>query len=168
MLLDRWIQEMIVTLGFGYYDETDDYKIIKIVSLGNEDDDYLDLSFKYHETAKHTKVQVCSSTTNFWKNVEVGYFPWCMFDVKSRLVFYDSAHWKAYYKDANEDVMVVLAFHLGHEMFQQIKLPNYEVYGEDFIEYVGLYKENLSLFLFHLVDRHHPWQEEYCYLWVMK
>ncbi|KAK4424528.1 hypothetical protein Salat_1646200 [Sesamum alatum] len=168
-----------VTLGFGYYDETDDYKIIRMVALGDEHNDYLDLSFKYHKTAKHTKVEVYLSTTNSWKNVEVGRFPWSMFDVKSQLVFCDSVHWKAYYKDANENVMVVLAFHLGHEMFRQIKLPNYEIGGQDLIEYVGLYKENLSLFLFHqwiaftrkiylyfcsISGLSHPWQEHYCLL----
>ncbi|KAL0387341.1 UNVERIFIED_CONTAM: F-box protein [Sesamum radiatum] len=132
-----------VTLGFGYYDKTNDYKIIRIEALSDEHDDYLDLSFKYHKTAKHTKVEY-------------------------RLVVCDSVHWKAYYREANKDVLVILAFHLGNETFQQIRLPNYEVGGEDMMECITLYKGNLSLFLFNHVDHQHPWQEQYCYLWVMK
>ncbi|KAL0375834.1 UNVERIFIED_CONTAM: hypothetical protein Scaly_0701000 [Sesamum calycinum] len=157
-----------VTLGFGYYDKTNDYKIIRIEALSDEHDDYLDLSFKYHKTAKHTKVEVYSSITNSWKNVEVECFSWKMYDVKYRLVVCDSVHWKAYYREANKDVLVILAFHLGNETFQQIRLPNYEVGSEDMMECITLYKGNLSLFLFNHVDHQHPWQEQYCYLWVMK
>ncbi|XP_011092682.1 F-box protein CPR30-like [Sesamum indicum] len=156
------------TLGFGYYDKTDDYKIIRIVAPGDEHDDYLDLSFKYHETAQHTKVEVYSSITNSWKNVEMEGFSWSMYDIKSRLVVCDSVHWKAFYRDTNKDVMVILAFHLGNETFQQIRFPNYEVDGEDLTKCITLYKGHLSLFLFNLVDHQHPWQEQYCYLWVMK
>ncbi|KAK4424517.1 F-box/kelch-repeat protein [Sesamum alatum] len=157
-----------ITLGFGYYDKTNDYKIIRVVAPSDEHDDYLDLSSEHHEIAQNTKVEVYSSIINSWKNVEVESFQWSMFDVKSELVVCDSIHWKAFCRDTNKDVLVILAFHLGNETFQQIKLPNYDVDEEDWLEYVGLYKGNLSLFLFHQVDHQHPWQEQCCYLWVMK
>ncbi|KAL0454642.1 UNVERIFIED_CONTAM: hypothetical protein Slati_0803400 [Sesamum latifolium] len=90
-----------------------------------------------------------------------------MFDVRSELVVYDSVHWKAFYRDTNEDVLVILTFHLGNETFRQIGLPNYEADGEDSMEYVGLYKGKLSLFLFPQVDHQHPWQGHDCYFGVM-
>ncbi|KAK4424529.1 hypothetical protein Salat_1646300 [Sesamum alatum] len=119
----------------------------------------MDLSFKYHEIANILKLRF-SSITNSQKNVVVEFFLWSMFDIKSELVVCDSIHWKAFFRDTNKDVLVILTFHLGIETFQQIRLPNYDVDGEDLLEYVRLYKENLSLFLFHQVDHQHPWQEQ--------
>ncbi|KAK4424533.1 F-box/kelch-repeat protein [Sesamum alatum] len=124
-----------ITLGFGYYDKTNDYKIIRVVAPSDEHDDYLDLSSEHHEIAQNTKVEVYSSIINSWKNVEVESFQWSMFDVKSELVVCDSIHWKAFCRDTNKDVLVILAFHLGNETFQQIKLPNYDVDEEDWLEY---------------------------------
>ncbi|KAL0454639.1 UNVERIFIED_CONTAM: F-box protein [Sesamum latifolium] len=147
-----------VSLGFGYYNKTDDYKIVRIVAPGDEHD---------QETVDHTNVEVYSSITNSWKNVEVEGFSWSICDVKSELVVCDSVHWRAFHKYTNKDVLVILAFHLGNETFQQISLPNYEVDGEDFMECITLYKGNLSLFLFKKVDHQHPRQEQCCYLWVM-
>ncbi|KAL0412903.1 UNVERIFIED_CONTAM: F-box protein [Sesamum radiatum] len=148
-----------VSLGFGYYDKTDDYKIVRIVVPGDEHD---------QETANRTNIEVYSSSTNSWKSVVVEGFSWSICDVKSELVVGDSVHWRAFHKYTNKDVLMILAFHLGNETFQQIRLPNYEVDGEDMMECITLYKGNLSLFLFHKVDRQHPWQGQYCYLWVMK
>ncbi|XP_011092681.2 F-box/kelch-repeat protein At3g06240-like [Sesamum indicum] len=156
-----------VTLGFGYYDQTDDYKIIRFVAPGDGHDDVLDLGSKYHKTEENTKVEVYSSITNSWKDVVVENFSWSLLDVRSELVICDSVHWKAFYRDTNKDVLVILTFHLGNETFGQIRLPNYEADGEDLMEYVGLYKGKLSLFLFHQVVNPHPWQENDCYLWVM-
>ncbi|KAL0348117.1 UNVERIFIED_CONTAM: F-box protein [Sesamum angustifolium] len=156
-----------IVLGFGYYDKTDDYKIVRVVAPDDEHDDDLDLSSKHCKTAEHIKVDVYSSIANSWKNVVVESFPWSLFDVRSELVVCDSIHWKAFYRDTNEDVLAILTFHLGNETFGQIRLPNYEEDGEDLMEFVGLYKGKLSLFLFHQVDPQHPLQDHFCYLWVM-
>ncbi|KAI3448478.1 hypothetical protein Pfo_005143 [Paulownia fortunei] len=156
-----------IALGFGYYDETNDYKIVRIASPSDEDD--IESSFNY-EGVK-SKIEVYSLITNSWKNIEVDYFPWDMFDIKSETVVSESVHWKAIYRDTNEDILVILVFHLGKEVFQQLSLPNYEVDGEDmfFLSKVAINwicMRNLSLFLFHLVDQH-PQPDQY-HLWVMK
>ncbi|KAK4406758.1 F-box protein [Sesamum angolense] len=158
-----------ITLGFGYYEKTDDYKIIRIVGPSDECDDYLGWSFKNQETVECTQVEVYSTITKSWKNVEVEGFLWSVYDINSELVVCDTLHWKAFNRYTNKDTLVIVAFHLGNETFQQITLPNYEVDGEDMMEYVTLYKGHLSLFLFKNVDDHpHPWQDQCCYLWVMK
>ncbi|KAL0375835.1 UNVERIFIED_CONTAM: F-box protein [Sesamum calycinum] len=135
----------------------------------DESDDYLGWSFKNQETVECTKVEVYSTITKSWKNVEVEGFLWSVYDINSELVVCDTLHWKAFNRYTNKDALVIVAFHLGNETFQQITLPNYEVDGEDMMEYVTLYKGHLSLFLFKNVDDHpHPWQDQCCYLWVMK
>ncbi|KAG8372877.1 hypothetical protein BUALT_Bualt12G0112800 [Buddleja alternifolia] len=104
--------------------------------------------------------------TNLWKNIEVDYFPWDVLDMRSKAFLNESLHWIANLRDFDEDVMVILAFHFGKEVFQQISLPNYKDDGDDLIGYTGIIKGNLSLFLFHLEYRD-PWEEK-CYLWAMK
>ncbi|GFP87933.1 F-box/kelch-repeat protein at3g06240 [Phtheirospermum japonicum] len=143
-----------IAFGFGYHDETDDYKIVRILSLPVEED-----------VAKN-KVEVYSLTENLWKDVEADYFPWDLFDARSDIVVNESIHWKAIYQDSNEDILVILAFHLVEEVFRQLSVPDYLCDGEDLMEYVGVYKGNLSLFAFHLADQD-PWDEK-CYLWVMR
>ncbi|KAL3638218.1 hypothetical protein CASFOL_017589 [Castilleja foliolosa] len=153
-----------ITLGFGYHDETNDYKIVRIVSSPVEQDvvnNYID-SENPNIT---TKIEVYSLMDDLWKEIEPDYFPWDMFDARSDIVVNETIHWKATYLDTTGDVMVILAFHLGDEVFRELSLPNYSSDGEDLVEYIGVYKGNLSLFVFHL--NRVPLDEK-CHLWVMK
>ncbi|GFP87934.1 F-box/kelch-repeat protein at3g06240 [Phtheirospermum japonicum] len=143
-----------IALGFGYHDETDDYKIVRILSLPVEED-----------VAKN-KVEVYSLTENFWKDVEADYYPWELFDARSEIVVNESIHWKAIYQDTYEYIFVILSSHLVEEVFQQLCVPKYLCDGEDLMKYVGVYKGSLSLFVFPLVDQD-PWDEKR-YLWVMR
>ncbi|KAL3638224.1 hypothetical protein CASFOL_017595 [Castilleja foliolosa] len=112
-----------------------------------------------------TKIEVYSLMDDLWKEIEPDYFPWDMFDARSDIVVNETIHWKATYLDTTGDVMVILAFHLGDEVFRELSLPNYSSDGEDLVEYIGVYKGNLSLFVFHL--NRVPLDEK-CHLWVMK
>ncbi|KAL7082963.1 hypothetical protein ACP275_14G132700 [Erythranthe tilingii] len=99
-------------LGFGYYEQMNDYFIIRIAIVSDEEDD---------ATCKIER----------WGR---GYF-------------------------GN------LGYHMGEEVFRQKGLPNYKADGEDLVEHIGVYKWNLSMFVFHLSD-HYSWNKN-CHLWVM-
>ncbi|KAL3638219.1 hypothetical protein CASFOL_017592 [Castilleja foliolosa] len=155
--------EFTIALGFGYHDQTNDYKIVRIVSSHVDvDNNHIDSE----NPSITAKIEVYSLMDNLWKEIEADYFPWEMFDARSDIVVNDSIHWKAICQQTDEDVMVILAFHLGDEVFRELSLPNYLSDGEDMVEYVGVYKGNLSLFVFHLVEPD-PLNEK-CHLWVMK
>ncbi|EYU24249.1 hypothetical protein MIMGU_mgv1a015475mg [Erythranthe guttata] len=77
----------------------------------------------------------------------------------------DSVHWKADYRDGDEGIPVILAYHMGEEVFRQIGLPNYKADGKDLVEHIGVYKGNLAMFVFHQSD-HFSWHKN-CHLWVM-
>ncbi|KAG8363909.1 hypothetical protein BUALT_Bualt19G0071500 [Buddleja alternifolia] len=153
-----------IALGFAYYDQTNDYKIVRIVSRDedvDEDGDNVDVNFSYE--VANIKIEVYSMITDSWKNIDVDYFPWGMLGIKSKASLNESVHWLVNHRDGNEDVTAILAFHFGNEMFRQISLPNY---GADLMECIGIIKGNLSLFLYHVV--YEDPLEEQCYLWVMK
>ncbi|GFP87929.1 F-box protein cpr30 [Phtheirospermum japonicum] len=158
------ITDVNISLGFGYHDETDDYKVVRIASSPLEED--VTVNYIGFETLNNTKIEVYSLTTNLWKDIEVDNFPWELFDARSDVVVNESIHWKAIYRDTHEDIMVILAFHIGEEVFRPLSFPNYLSDGEDLMEYVGVYKGSLSLFVFHLADQD-PWDEK-CYVWVMR
>ncbi|KAG8363911.1 hypothetical protein BUALT_Bualt19G0071700 [Buddleja alternifolia] len=153
--------------GFAYYDQTNDYKIVRIVS---RDEDVVEGSVNVNAgssyQAANSKIEVYSLITNSWKNIEVDYFPWGVIDIRSKAFLNESVHWLVNHRDVDKDVMVILAFHFGNEVFQEISLPNYEDDGDDLMEYIGIIKGNLSLLLFHLIDQVR-WEEQ-CYLWIMK
>ncbi|EYU40490.1 hypothetical protein MIMGU_mgv1a017939mg, partial [Erythranthe guttata] len=140
-------------LGFGYYEQTNDYLIIRIVILSDE------------EGEATNKIEVYSMVANSWKNIEVDHFPWEMIELKSEAVMRDSVHWKTDHKDGDEGIPVILAYHMGEEVFRQVGLPNYKADGEDLVEHIGVYKGNLAMFVFHQSD-HFSWHKN-CHLWVM-
>lgn len=139
-----------IALGFGYFDQTDDYKIVRI-ALSSEID--------------MVKIEVYSMITDLWRDIEVDYFPWEVIETRPEALVCDSIHWKAISGDTDEDVMVILAFHLGEELFRQINFPDYGADGSDFVEFIGVFKGHLSVFLFRLMDEHPDYEK--CYLWVM-
>ncbi|KAL8048675.1 hypothetical protein ABFS82_07G082000 [Erythranthe guttata] len=140
-------------LGFGYYEHTNDYLIIRIAILSDEEDEAT------------SKVEVYSMVANSWKNLEVDRFPWERIELKSEAVMRDSVHWKADYRDGDEGIPVILAYRMGEEVFRQIGLPNYKADGKGLVEHIGVYKGNLAMFVFHQSD-HFSWHKN-CHLWVM-
>ncbi|XP_012853138.1 PREDICTED: F-box/kelch-repeat protein At3g06240-like isoform X3 [Erythranthe guttata] len=139
--------------GFGYYEHTNDYLIIRIAILSDEEDEAT------------SKVEVYSMVANSWKNLEVDRFPWERIELKSEAVMRDSVHWKADYRDGDEGIPVILAYRMGEEVFRQIGLPNYKADGKGLVEHIGVYKGNLAMFVFHQSD-HFSWHKN-CHLWVM-
>ncbi|KAL7082961.1 hypothetical protein ACP275_14G132500 [Erythranthe tilingii] len=127
-------------LGFGYYEQTNDFVIIRIAILSDEEDEAT------------SKIEVYSMVASSCKNLEVDHIPWEMIELKSKAVMRDSINWKADYRDGDEGISV----------FRHIGLPNYNADGEDLIEHIGVYKGNLSMFVFH----HYSWHK-HCHLWVM-
>ncbi|KAL8027211.1 hypothetical protein ABFX02_14G080300 [Erythranthe guttata] len=150
------------SLGFGYYDVTNDYKIVRIASVMDDD---MDSTFQY-KVVMASKIEVYSMMTNSWKSIEVDYFPWGWIERKSEALINNSIHWKAVYRSRDEDIAVILAFHMGKEVFYQIDQPDFEADGDDLMEHIGVFKGDLALFAFHLTDNY-PWHEK-CHLWVMK
>ncbi|GFP87930.1 F-box/kelch-repeat protein at3g06240 [Phtheirospermum japonicum] len=154
MFIRKHIQDR-ASKGFGFCDGTNDYNIVRIVSPSN-----------YRNNKTHTKIEVYSLMMSSWNIIEVDYFPWEVIDARSEVLLNESIHWKAIYGDGvndGEDIMVLLAFHLGNQSFRQLSLPHYDGDGEDLMEHLGVIKGNISLFLFHMTDWNEP-----CFLWVMK
>ncbi|KAL7082959.1 hypothetical protein ACP275_14G132300 [Erythranthe tilingii] len=126
-------------LGFGYHEQTNDYLIVRIAILSDEEDEAT------------SKIEVYSMVANSWKILEVDHFPWERIELKSEVVMRDSVHWKADHKDRDKGISV--------------GLPNYKADGEDLVEHIGVYKGKLSMFVFHQSD-HFSWHKN-CHLWVM-
>ncbi|KAL7082967.1 hypothetical protein ACP275_14G133100 [Erythranthe tilingii] len=108
-------------LGFGYYEQMNDWFIIRIAILSDEEDEAT------------SKIEVCSMVAD--------------------------------YRDGDERISVILAYHMGEDVFRQIGLPIYKVDGENLVEHIRVYKGNLYMLVFHLSD-HYFWHKN-CHLCVM-
>ncbi|CAA3030944.1 F-box CPR30-like [Olea europaea subsp. europaea] len=151
-------------LGFGYHDQTNDYKIIRIAyhEYGKWVEDHTsDDSFYVYEGVK-SRVDVYSLNSNSCRRIEVDNFPWTVFQVTSGVLVNNSVHWMALRRDLKDEKFMIVTFHLEREVFLQISFPNYSNDEADLWECIGVLEENLSLFVFHDIE---PWQT--CHLWVM-
>ncbi|KAL8027948.1 hypothetical protein ABFX02_14G129700 [Erythranthe guttata] len=156
-------------LGIGYYEQTNGYKIIRIAIISDEEDEttskILIAILSDEEDEATSKIEVCSMVASSWKNLEVDYFPWEIIELKSEVLMRDLVHLKGNYRNGDERISIILAYHMGEDVFRQIGLPNYKVDGENLAEHIRVYKWYLSMLVFHLSD-HYFWLKN-CHLCVM-
>ncbi|KAL2469077.1 F-box/kelch-repeat protein [Forsythia ovata] len=145
------------SFGFGYHDQTNDYKVVRTVFLGWED--VVTNKIKY-------RVEVYSLNTNSCRIIELKILSWGILDVTSGVCVNDSVHWRAIRGNSYEREFIILAFHLEREVFEEISMPNYVIDNPNFSEYIGVFKEKLSVFVFNPLNYNHPpWEQND--LWVM-
>ncbi|KAL3515939.1 hypothetical protein ACH5RR_022841 [Cinchona calisaya] len=126
------------------------------------DDDISDGEVEVANDNSTTEVEVYSLSTDSWKKIEIQSFPWFMCDNFSRAFVNNRVHWMIFCRQINKDESMILSFDLDREMFQQIRLPNYDHASIEYVESV-VYKDTLGFVVIHPIER-----TEFCSLWVMK
>ena len=153
-----------VSIGFGFDAETNDYKVVRMVSLVVDHNDDLDIEIDQPE------VEVFSLATGEWRKVTSFLPPICtlMEDREPQTFVNGALHWLAF-RSTGDDKLVhfVLVFDLGDETFCEIQLPellNYSGYGRiQLCAYVSVYGNSIALF-----QRRDSDYSEYEIMWVMK
>ncbi|XP_012833664.1 PREDICTED: putative F-box protein At2g02030 [Erythranthe guttata] len=79
--------------------------IIRIAILSDEEDEAT------------SKIEVCSMVASSWKNLEVDYFPWEIIELKLEVLMRDLVHWKGNYRNGDERISIILAYHMGEDVF---------------------------------------------------
>ncbi|KAL7125576.1 hypothetical protein ABFS83_14G125900 [Erythranthe nasuta] len=97
-------------LGFGYYEQMNDYFIIRIAIVSDEEDEAT------------CKIEVYSMVASSWTNLEVDHFPWEMIELKLLCVI-------RFIGRRITD--------MGTRVFRQKGLPNYKADGEDSVDHIG-------------------------------
>ncbi|EYU40493.1 hypothetical protein MIMGU_mgv1a017811mg, partial [Erythranthe guttata] len=62
-----------------------------------------------------SKIEVCSMVASSWKNLEVDYFPWEIIELKLEVLMRDLVHWKGNYRNGDERISIILAYHMGED-----------------------------------------------------
>ncbi|KAL2490380.1 F-box protein CPR30 [Abeliophyllum distichum] len=145
------------SFGFGYHDQTNDYKVVRAV--------FIEWEYLVTNKVKY-RVEVYSLNTNSCRTIELKNLSWDILDVTSGVCVNDSVHWRAIRGEGYKKEFIILAFHLEREVFEEIGMPNYVIDNPNFSEYIGVFKEKLSVFVFNPLNYNHPpWEQND--LWVM-
>ena len=152
------------SIGFGFDAETNDYKVVRMLSLVVDHNDDLDIEIDRPE------VEVFSLATGEWRKVTSFLPPICtlMEDREPQTFVNGALHWLAFRSTGDDNLVhFVLVFDLGDETFCEILLPellNYPGYGRIQLRtYVSVYGNSIALFQSRDSD-----YSEYEIIWVMK
>lgn len=143
-----------VVLGFGYHQESDDYKIVRFLEWEKDLEHLLDLEHLFIES----DVEVYSFRTNSWEEIEVPEFPWFVVSEVSSALVNECLHWVAINWDTKK--YVILSFHVGEEELEEIRIPEFGSPPNEPDLVVGILKECLCLCTYEGNER--------CYVWMMK
>lgn len=107
--------ETTFALGFGFNRQVNEYKIVRMVNS--------------REVMGHMKAEVFSLGSDAWREVEIeaGIF---MDLCSSTVVLNNSIHWIA--RRRNYNAIVILAFDLNSEKFEEMMLPDYREAGKGY------------------------------------
>ncbi|CAL2253500.1 unnamed protein product [Prunus armeniaca] len=125
------------SIGFGFDATTNDYKVVRVVTLL----DYYD--------EKPTLAEVYSLATGTWMSLGC-VSPACLIDKAASSAFVNGVlHWPVAYQTDVESYYIILTFDLGKEVFGQIPMP--KIIQRDY--YLGLQlsvsdnKKSIALFM---------------------
>ncbi|KAK1353730.1 F-box and associated interaction domains-containing protein [Heracleum sosnowskyi] len=118
----QYTEERVVS-GFGYYPETNQYKVIKIVyyKISNTGDQ----PFCRIRTANNLKseVLVFSSGGSTWRNI--GQVPYCVFRSQGAPFIHGRLHWMALGVYNNVRGLIIISFDLADEKFDEVPRPDF-------------------------------------------
>ncbi|KAL3628714.1 hypothetical protein CASFOL_027760 [Castilleja foliolosa] len=101
---------MLSSLGFGYNEEADDFKVIIIVEL---------------EKNKEIRVEVYSSNSNSWSTIDVG-FRFTVLRHRNSVIVNGSPYWLAM---VDEKHFMIVCFDVRKMVFKVLPLPKFIVKG---------------------------------------
>nr|WRK57778.1 SLF9 protein [Citrus maxima] len=134
--------------GFGLDPMSTDYKLVLIFTLWNEK---LDLLYEFSHVA------VYSLSTNSWRYCDCFKSNHYYMDGAFDSVYLDGVcYWLSEFRD--NDHKVILSFHLGNEVFEEIQEP---YIPESTPTILGIYNHSLCLLLLHNIENYYD-------IWVMK
>ncbi|MCE3215927.1 hypothetical protein HAX54_004122 [Datura stramonium] len=162
-----------LSLGFGYHEKTNDFKVVRIGFVEHDqsdEDDYEEATTLDHRYDFESKAEVFSLNTKVWKTVELSpNFFYKRHDTFSGVVVNECLHWKTIKSNIYEEKIVILSFHMGEETFQEIEYPKFHDEGRiDRSTCIGEFKSKLGLFTFCPVEYWFGPGEQPCQLWVME
>ena len=148
--------ECIHSIGFGFDAKTNDYKVLRMVSLRDPDC-----------RKDRPKVEVYTLSTGEWRMVTPVLSPIRILNGRGTPAFVNGAmHWIGFRRNEYDDYQLryfVLVFDLGDELFCEIPLP--ELLGcnpkEDCIQLSAVYGNSIALF-------HESYLRGFLNIWVMK
>ena len=144
--------EFNASIGFGFDAKTNDYKVVRMVSLVMNADDQRD----------QPEVEVYSLSTGEWRVISPLLPPICVLNSDDTPAFVNGAmHWIAFRRDDDFKLHhFVLVFDLGDEVFREILLPEFPE-GEGRSELCAGYGNSIALFL-------GSYYSGFFIIWVMK
>ena len=152
------------TIGFGFDPKTNDYKVVRLVTLL----DGLDLEHS------RTEAKIYSLSTGEWRMFSASLVPKCALSRREPHAFVSGVlHWVAFRRADDDNLQhFVLVFDLGNEVFYEILVPELPDYTSKFAGLlsvsVSAYGNSIALFqngYFSLVK---GCQTGDFYLWVME
>ncbi|MCD7448623.1 hypothetical protein HAX54_044877 [Datura stramonium] len=169
------LQNIQVSIGFGYHEITNDFKVVRIGFIGNDwlnEDEYEEPSTPPNGYDFESRVEVFSLNTKTWKTLDLtpDFSNYKRHDILSGVVVNECLHWKAIKSNICEDKMIILSFHIGEETFQEIEWPmSFQDEGAiDLCRCLCEFKGKLGIFTFCPIECWVGPGEQPCYLWVME
>ena len=149
--------EFIHSIGFGFDPKTNDYKVVRMVSLRDDPDCRKD----------RPTVEVYTLSTGEWRTVTPVLSPICILHECETPAFVNGAlHWIGFRRNEYDDYQLryfVLVFNLGDEVFHEISLPELPEYNpnQDSSELSVVNRNSIALF-------HENCFRGFLDIWVMK
>ncbi|KAI8539648.1 hypothetical protein RHMOL_Rhmol09G0199100 [Rhododendron molle] len=111
----RGLKSLTEGIGFGYDSQDDNYKVVKIIELFNDDEDV----YVYDSQ----RVQVFDSSSDSWRHVDAS-VPLCVTHFPCFEMFFNGAfHFYGCPDDHDPVTESILAFDIHQEVFRQIPFP---------------------------------------------
>ena len=144
------------SLGFGFDPKTNDYKVVRVVTLV----DTLDLR------KDRPQVEVYSLSTDKWRMVKASLVPRCILDGRAPQAFFNGAlHWRVFSRaDDGSFHHFVLVFDLGDEVFRKMQPPELPAYTRERMRLyspISTYRNSIAFF-------HQDYNSHCLDIWVMK
>jgi F-box interacting protein len=133
------------SIGFGFDPKTNDYKVVRMVSLWDDPD-----------CKDRPKVEVYTLSTGEWRTVTPVLSPLCILHDCPTPAFVNGAlHWIGFRRNGDQFRYFVLVFDLGDEVFREIPLTELQLGSgvrfrynpeEDWIQLSAVYGNSIALF----------------------
>ncbi|KAL6205820.1 hypothetical protein ACLB2K_023072 [Fragaria x ananassa] len=146
-----------VSLGFGYDAVGNDYKVVRLVTLSDQ-------CQNFHEWP--TLFQVYSLVTGSWSSLRSVLLPCQVFGCQSQAFVNGALHWCAICWTNDAFNYFVLAFDLGSELFREIMFPKSLKWDPSLALRISVSRDGKSIAVF--TDWRKSHTDYFLDIWVMK
>ncbi|XP_074365352.1 F-box protein At3g07870-like [Apium graveolens] len=119
----RQYKEERVVCGFGYYPETNQYKVVKIIYYNITSTGGGPLRRIRTVDNLKSEVLVFSSGGNTWRNI--GQVPYCVYRLQDAPLIHGRLHWMALGVYQNIRGLIIISFDLADEKFEEVPRPDF-------------------------------------------